>query len=327
MNEGLILIGVAEGRSFLMALYTWGIGVIKAIQRIANPALTVFMKAVTSLGEEYFLILFILFVFWCVNEKKGFRLGLLIIISAWINLCLKVLFDQPRPFELDPSLGLAFEPTRAFPSGHAQNSFTFLIALAFYLTKEKKYSLIVRSLAIFLVLFIGFSRLYLGVHFPTDVLGGWITGALVLGLFYVLEKPFTHFFIKQGKRPQLICAAAAALIMNALHPQDTSISAMLLGFCAGYSIMIKSFPFSAQGELAGEKPGIRSLVLRFVLGFVGAAVIYLGLKLILPGKDSLLAGIPALEGFYEVGRFIRYGLLGFWVSMGAIKLFQQTRLA
>jgi uncharacterized membrane protein len=69
MNE--VQITAASGRFFLTALYSWGIAVIKVIQSIANPALTVFMKAVTSLGTEYFFIILVLFIFWCVSEKKG----------------------------------------------------------------------------------------------------------------------------------------------------------------------------------------------------------------------------------------------------------------
>jgi hypothetical protein len=115
--------------------------------------------------------------------------------------------------------------------------------------------------------------------------------------------------------------------MNTVHPYDTSLSAMLLGFCAGYSIMLKSFTFTAQGDIAGKKPSILILASRFFLCFIGAAVIYLGLRLILPGNDSLLGGIPVLEGVYGVARFIRYGLLGLWVSAGAMKLFQKIGLA
>ena len=317
MNEGAILISSAETLPFLMALYGWGIGVIRIIQRIANPALTVCMKAATSLGTEYVYMLAVLLIFWCVDEKKGFRLGLLIIISAWINLTLKSLFDQPRPFELEPALGLAYEPSRAFPSGHAQVSLTFLIALAFHLAKGKKFQPLIWTAAVFLILLIGFTRLYLGVHFPTDVLGGWIIGGLVLALFYATEKQGSKLLENAGKRPQLIAAAAAALIMNALHPADKSLGAMLLGFCAGYSLMLQGFLFCAQGEVAGKKPGIQVLLPRFFVGFAGAAVVYQGLRFILPGADSLFSGIPILEGFYELGRFIRYCLLGFWASAGA----------
>ena len=103
--------------------------------------------------------------------------------------------------------------------------------------------------------------------------------------------------------------------------------------------MLYGFPFSARGKLgnsqnptgskndSAKNPGFPVLAPRIVLGFIGAAVVYLGLKFILPGTDSLLSGIPVLEGFYELGRFIRYGLLGFWASAGAPRVFKQIGLA
>ena len=293
------------------------------------------MKIITSLGAEYFYIVLVLLVFWCVDEKKGFRLGLLIIVSAWLNLVLKYLFGQPRPFDFDPALGLAFEPSPGLPSGHAQMSLCFWIALAHDMGRKNKLRPIIWPVSIFIILLIGFTRLYLGVHFPTDVFGGWIIGAAVLVLFYFLEKPVNVIFV--GKtRVQIISAAAAALIMNAVHPEDTSLSALLLGLCAGYCLMRKHFPFYARGNPSGgdlnqesgdKKPGLLQLVLRFVIGLAGAAIIYLGLRIILPGKDSYFSGIPWLVHFYELARFVRYGLLGFWAAAGAPRLFQQIGLA
>jgi membrane-associated phospholipid phosphatase len=337
MNETIILLNQADSLPFLSAIYAWGIDLIRIIQGIQSPGLTAFMNIITSLGTEYVYIVIVVLIFWCRDEKKGFSLGLLIIVTAWINAVLKVLFNQPRPysdemiaFNLEPVLALAFEPTRAFPSGHAQMSMTFWIAIASWLSFQlaegrKKIRPIIWSAAILIILLIGFSRLYLGVHFPTDILGGWIMALIVLGLFSILEKRVVPRLSKARTRPQLILAAAAALIMNIIHPEDTSLSAMVLGFSAGYSLMIKKFPFSAQGS-SEKSYGLPVLGLRFLLGIVGAAIIYFGLRFIIPGKDSLF-NITALEPFYELGRFIRYGLLGFWASYGAPRLFLKFGLA
>ncbi|MDR0312987.1 MAG: phosphatase PAP2 family protein [Treponema sp.] len=337
MNETAILLSQTESLPFLAAIYAWGIEVIKSIQSIQSPGLTAFMNIITSLGTEYVYIVIVLLIFWCLNEKKGFSLGLLILVSAWINAVLKVLFNQPRPysdemigFGLEPVLALAFEPTRAFPSGHSQMSMTFWIAIASWLSFQfaegkKKLRPLIWSVAILIILLIGFSRLYLGVHFPTDVLGGWIMALIVLCLFSILEKRLVPLLSKAGIRVQLVIAAAAALIMNVIHPEDTSLSAMVLGFSAGYSLMIKKYPFTAQGS-SDKSYGLPILGLRFLLGIVGAAIIYFGLRFIIPGKDSLF-NITALEPFYELGRFIRYGLLGFWASYGAPRIFLKFGLA
>ena len=232
MSEGIII--TRAGDTVLPAIYGWGIDVIKVIQSIESPFLTSLMKFISSVGNENFYILIIMLVFWCWNEKKGFLLGLAVIVSGWTNSFLKVLFDHPRPYEFEPALGLAFEPTRGFPSGHAQNSMTFWIALAFILSyslvKRKNLRPLIWGFSGLVILLIGFSRLYLGVHFPTDVFFGWLASLIILAAFYFLEKPAADFFTRNGKRPQRICAAAAVLLMNVLLPQDTSLAGLLLGF-------------------------------------------------------------------------------------------------
>ncbi|MCL2832442.1 MAG: phosphatase PAP2 family protein, partial [Treponema sp.] len=294
MNGNLILMSAADA-PVLLPFYSWGIGIIRAIQSIKNPGLTALMKLISNAGTEYVYIVLGLFIFWCVNQKKGFSLGVLVIVSGWLNSLLKIFFNQPRPFNFDPSLGITFEPSPGFPSGHAQSSMTFWIAaviLFFYASSaNKKYRRPSLAIACILILLIGFSRLYLGVHFLTDVLGGWIIALVILALYFIFEKQAVALFTKGGKRLQLITAAVIALIMNALLPSDTSLSGLLLGFCAGYSLMIRHFPYTAADVPAGKgnKPAI--LLGRFILGAIGAAIIYLGLKYIFPGKGSFFEGV------------------------------------
>ena len=316
--------------AILSPLQSWGIQKIRNVQTFKSPGLTAFMKAVSSLGSEYFYLVIVLFIFWCVNEKRGFLLGMLVVISSWINVVLKLLFDQPRPFELIPALGLAVETSRSFPSGHAQMSMTFWTAVAFYLSFHtdtgKKFRPLIWPLYAIVVFLIGLSRVYLGVHFPIDVLAGWIIALIILTVFLFFHKKIADIFSKAGKRPQLVCAAIFSLLMNVLSPHDTSLSAMLLGFCVGYSLMISGFPFTVSVP-AGKGPKLLIFGLRFAIGLAGAAFIYFGLKFIFPGKGSIFDGISFLEITYEIFRFIRYCLLGLWTSAGAILVFQKLGLA
>ena len=329
MDESIITLSRAAPH-FLTEVHDRGINVIRIIQSVQSPALTFFMRSVSALGTEYFYIFAGLFIFWCLSAKKGFRLGLLIIVSGWINGFLKILFNQPRPYEFYPELGLAFEPTRGFPSGHAQMSMSFIIAIAFYLSINKtckKFRPLIWIAAVFAVLLMGLSRLYLGVHFPTDLFGGWITAAIILVSFYFLEKPAAAFFIEKGKRFQLIFTAAAALVMNGLHPADIGLSALFLGFCAGYSILINNFPFALANNGTGKHFCLLLRMLRFIPGTIGAAAIFFGLRLILPGEDSVFHDIQFLEPYYDLGRFLRYGLFGLWASGGAPRVFMNLGLA
>ena len=174
------------------------------------------------------------------------------------------------------------------------------------------------------------------MHFPTDLLAGWILGGIILAVFFPVDPVLTKYLTLGGARFQNISAAAAALIMNGLYPGDGSFPAIFLGFCLGYSIMTKYFPFSAHEEINGKKPGLRAMALRCLTGFAGIAIIYTALRLLLPGEGSLFSGAYGVSEiplwgdsspFSELGRFIRYGLIGFWASAGAPKVFQRTGLA
>jgi hypothetical protein len=90
--------------------------------------------------------------------------------------------------------------------------------------------------------------------------------------------------------------------------------------------MRKNFPFNARGRINGKKPGLRVMIARCFAGLLGAIIIYLGLRLIFPGEGSLFGDIPIwgnTSPYYELGRFIRYGLVGLWASSGAPLLFQR----
>jgi len=319
----------AENLQKIPGIFLWGIEVIKVIQRIKSPALTAILKFVTELGTDKFYVPVILFLFWWVDEKKGFRLGILMLISAWTNKFLKDTFKQPRPYDFDPSVGLAFEPTYGAPSGHAQYSLCFWIPIAAWLAggKPGRKRAVGWAAAIFFILLIGFTRLYLGVHFPTDLLAGWGMGAIILFLMYILS-PLIIKHLAGQTRSQNILAALAALIMISIYPGDRSYPAVFLGFCLGYNIMINNFPFSPQSEIKQKK--IFVMLLRCLTGFAGIVVIYVVLRLLLPGEGSLFSDIPFwgdASPFYELGRFIRYGMIGLWASAGAPMIFQRMGLS
>lgn len=336
MNDLVIQMMPPVAPAFLDNVYLWGIEVIKVIQRIESPQLTAIFKFITALGTDVFYVPVILFIFWRIDEKQGLRLGILILVTAWINYFVKDLWKQPRPFNLEPSLGLAYEPTYGAPSGHAQNSLVFWAAAAAWISlkwKEEKPArkrLFVWTAAVFMVLLIAYTRLYLGVHFPTDIFSGWIIAGLILAVYFISASRLQKFFASGGVRAQNICAAIAVMIMNAVYPRDRMLPAVLLGFCLGYAIMKNRFPFCAGAELNGKKPGLHVMILRCLTGFAGMTIIYLGMRLILPGEGNIFSDIPVWgkeSPYYELARFVRYSCIGFWVSAGAPKIFQRMGLA
>jgi membrane-associated phospholipid phosphatase len=329
MSEEIMWFMVNDAPPRFAGIYRWGLDLIRLIQKIESPGLTALMKAVTSLGGAYFYLPLLFIIFWCIDEKKGLRLGLLLLVSTWINMVLKDLLKQPRPFNLDPSVGLAFESSYGIPSGHAQMSLVFWVFMAAWgRGKFEKFKTPLTAGAVFIVLLVAFTRLYLGLHFPTDILAGWVLSGIVLGVYFLTEKRLSALFAAGGKRPTNLCLAAAAFLMILLYEGDRRLPAALLGFGLGYSLMRSSFPFEARRIAGGNRP--LRLGLRCILGFAGAAVLYLALRLALPGESSLFAPLPhwgSASPYYELGSFIRYGILGLWISAGAPRLFLRLGLA
>lgn len=332
MNETIVSAGSAGTGP--LGVYLWGIELIRAIQRIESPGLTALVRGITALGTEFFYLPALLFIFWCVDEKRGFRLSFLVLFSAWVNLFFKDLLKQPRPYNLDPSLGRAFEPNYGFPSGHAQTSLVFWGPLGFGFPPGPRGGgrrrVVCRGGVVLFILLIGFTRLYLGVHFPTDLLGGWLLGGLLLTGYGLLAERIGAFLRARGRRVQLIAAAALTLGMNALYPGDKSLGGLLLGFAGGYILMGRDFPFGAGAAVRGKRPGFPILALRYALGLAGAALIYGGLTLVFPGGGSLFADRPfwgEFSPYHDLGRFVRYGLVGFWACAGAPWVFLRLGLA
>ncbi|MDR1301175.1 MAG: phosphatase PAP2 family protein [Treponema sp.] len=303
MNQDSIVHITSAASSPVYELYQWGLELIKTIQTIEHPFLTAAMQILTEGGSPYFYLPVILLVFWCVDEKQGMRLGMLILVSTWVNGTCKTLLKQPRPYTLDPSVGRGFESTYGIPSGHAQMSLSFWVPLAAWIRKTA-----VWIGAILIILCISFTRLYLGLHFPTDILGAWLVGGGILGLYYLVQGPIEKALALGGTRSQMISVALIALTMNALGT-DPRLGGIFLGFGTGYSLMLSRFPFSAQAPIRGKKPGLLVLAVRYGLGIAGIVLIYQGLGLILSWA------------LYELGRFLHYGALGFWTSAGAPWLF------
>jgi hypothetical protein len=287
-------------------LLIWGLDVIRAVQTVKGPFLTAVMQVLTLAGSEYFYLLFLPVVFWCVDARFGIRFGLVFLFSAFTNSWLKVVFAVPRPFVLDPSVGLSHETSFALPSGHAQGSATFwgLLAVRF----RAPWGLV---LAIVLPLVIGFTRIYLGVHYPTDLFFGWFLGWGIALAWLVFGERVSRIVAKANIRLRIIGAAVVALGMNALYPGDPTLAGAFLGTAIGASFSLGRIPFdAATGSL-------KTKAARMGLGLAGLAMVYFGGKLLSPGDGSTL---------YPLVKFVRYGLVGAWISCGAPWLFVRLGL-
>ncbi|PIZ43905.1 phosphatase PAP2 family protein [candidate division WWE3 bacterium CG_4_10_14_0_2_um_filter_42_8] len=126
-----------------------------------------------------------------------------LLTGVTLNLLLKLIFRVPRP-DISP---LEIATIYSFPSGHAMNSTVFYGSVAFLLfhfTRHKKLAVVVTILASVLILLVGASRIYLGVHYPSDVLASYLVGLLWLLICILFERTvrFYRLFERYEKKPE-----------------------------------------------------------------------------------------------------------------------------
>ncbi len=183
------------------------------------------MVAITVLGSEEFLFLAVVICFWKGARSLGFRLALLLSVSGFLNAELKELFRRPRPLQILPEVQLVYTQGWSFPSGHAQNS----AALGWYWGWRCRG--LKRLVLFLLVLLIGLSRVYLGVHYPTDVLAGWVIGAVLVATMCGVEVPLDGRLVRSGSETFFGVIVAACVGLGLLLPHAAA--PRLLGLLAG----------------------------------------------------------------------------------------------
>lgn len=286
----------------------WGIRVVIWFQQF-SPALDVPFKAFTFMGGQPFFMLLLPLVYWCLNRRVGARLTILFLFSAYLNTVAKVLVAQPRPYQYDPGvLQLYNAGGGGFPSGHTQNAVVVWGYLASHLRRVGPW-----ILAGCLMLLIPLSRLYLGVHFPTDLLGGYLLGAALLLLYLWLEPIVEAWLTKKGLAWQLCAGLLVPLLLMPLVPGNGKygviIGGTLMGTGVGFALERRLVRFESGG-LWWKR------VLRFFIGVPVVFTLWLGLRTAFYGLEP-----------EQIYRFVRYALMGLWSGLGAPYLFLRLKLA
>jgi hypothetical protein len=263
------------------------------------------------------------FIYWCIDEKKSLRLSVTLLVSAWLNLALKILLDQPRPFfeGYDPSVGMIAEKMGGFPSAHAQNSLVMWMIIASWGIPPRLSRTVRFGIAALLCLLIGFSRIYLGVHFPTDILGGWLLGGIILCVYFLAGRRIEAWFESRSPRAALIAAAALAFAMNLYRPSEYMLipGGMILGLGIGCFLSRRYMDFKAPiNDRFGAAKRL-TLLVRYILGITAMILLYVAAGKVINGaRDS---------GNYQLYYFTRYVLAALWLSAGAPWVFCKLRLA
>lgn len=265
------------------------------------------ISSLSAFGEQLLLVAVMGFLYWGLNKELGKFLGVNVLVASVWNPLIKNIFLRLRPYfvpgyrvellrpiEPDADVMDVAAQGYSFPSGHSSSAVALYGSLAAGVRKRK----IFLALAIVLPILVGFSRVAVGAHYPTDVLCGWLLGLIVVLLVPWLRK-------KCADRPWLFYAV---LLLSALPgffycSSDDYFTGygMLLGF-------VLAEPFEAKYVKFENTPNI----LRCVLRTLGGAALYFGLNSLLKlpfPKELLDAGTFAAH----LIRSLRYAVVIFAV--------------
>lgn len=329
----------------MITIWQSGIHGIHLLQQAGHGWMPL-MRLFSFLGEEQFYMMVMPALLWCVDARLGLRVGVIYLLSVGVNNSLKLIFHAPRPCWIDRRVvPLADEDSFGIPSGHAQNS----MAVCGLIAARSPARLPARwawPAALLLSFCIGLSRVYLAVHFPTDVLGGWLFGALLLWICCRWEAPVLAWLQRCTLAQQVLVALGASLLpvlfssalvvllhgwqlpaqwlhnaalASPTHQPPAPLTAAgairpagaLFGFAAGAAWLAQRGGFQAGGPLWQR-------IARYMLGLIGVLLIAEGLGHLLPRGETAVANVLL---------YLRYALIGGWIAAGAPALFVRLGLA
>lgn len=290
------------------------ITILKSLRGISSSFLDSLMQIITMLGEEYVLIGVIAIFYFLYDKEIGKKIIFTLFVSLLLNNTLKGLIKYPRPFVYDPSLDAVRKETAtgfSFPSGHTQSATTLYSSVAMFGNLDKKTKLSKKTIwiiAIIIFTLVGFSRMYLAVHYPKDVIVGVILGiasVFLCSYLFKLSKDdskkllIIHIIIFAIFLPFLFIFYKDSYLEIKIYKNFYSSFAMYSGFILANLIDNKFVNFTCNTSL-------KKKILRLFGVVICFAIIQFGLKLILPSESIF---------FY----FLRYFLLTF-VSLGIYPL-------
>ncbi|MGL5207589.1 MAG: phosphatase PAP2 family protein [Acidaminococcaceae bacterium] len=286
----------------------WPLGpeLIVFVQQYRNVFFDIFFKTITLMGEKEFYLFAASLFFWCFDFLIGMKLLCFVLISNYLNLSIKDFIEEPRPGFYDPQLQIYPEDGYSMPSNHAQTGLVYWLGLAILMQRK-----LLWYFSITVVFLMGFSRIYLGAHYPSDVFVGWLVGAILLKAFIWADGH--NAFQKENTNRELFAALLLPALLYLVSPSKDF--AVALGAMSGAWTGMFFFKKNIPTDILQPRVNFRKISKHASIGITGIIIFWLGLKLLLPKEDNY---------FYFAFCYIRYWLTAYWIVFGAPYLFKVT---
>ena len=266
------------------------------------------------MGGANFFVVMLPFIYFCYDKKLGVKLGIALLSTAFLNGLAKYMFESARPINLSETIirvqsDLIRETSFGFPSGHSHVS--ILVWGLLFLEFKNKF---IRGFAVLIIVFTPFSRMYSGMHYPGDVLGGFTMGLISLilieFLFYKLPN-FPYINLPEEKKSRIVRSSSLSLIAFTMsstllskgntYQQISSLEQVLIG----------------TGSIAGFFVGLLYLTIIFPNVYFKEFFIRSGF--LIPGLLLFYVGLGYIGKLYAIEdslfRFFRYFITNLYIVL------------
>ena len=281
---------------------------LQLLEGIRTPLFDIIFQWITYFGEEILFMIIALGMFWCIDKKTGYLLLYVSFLGNILNTFLKILFLVPRPWVLNKDFTIV-ESARAgatgysFPSGHTQNSAGMFLGIAW--SRKDRW---VRIVCVVLTLLVAFSRMYLGVHTPADVLVSLGIALLLVSAGYpLLSRAWSNAKWFIPLLGVLFAAGVALILYIELAPMPANAIPQFSLDCydSGYKMVGGAVGFAVVLWL--ERKYINFSVK--AVWWAQLLKLVLGLGVVIAVRILLKTPLLALFGGHDVGNAVRYFLM------------------